>query len=78
MSPYNLGNKALDTGFDGRKQIVEVNGQTVLSSNDRLETYRATDISIDVVAQDGKGILIQLRATQGAPILNAIKLIQTP
>ena len=78
MSPYNLGNKALDTGFDGRKQIVEVNGRTVLNSNDRLETYRATDISIDVVAHDGKGILIRLRATQGATILNAIKLIQTP
>lgn len=75
MSPYNLGNKALDTGFTGREQTVDVNGQTVWDGS-HLDTYRATDVSVDVTARNGQGILICLHAKQGATIINALKLEQ--
>ncbi|MGN1248411.1 MAG: glycoside hydrolase family 2 protein, partial [Paludibacteraceae bacterium] len=75
MSPYNLGNKALDTGFTGREQTVDVNGQTVWDGS-HLDTYRATDVSVDVSARNGQGILIRLYAKQGATIINALKLEQ--
>lgn len=73
MSPYNLGNKALDTGFSGREFSVTVNGDEVLH-NAHLETYRATNLSIATEANNGKGITISLQASQGATILNALRL----
>lgn len=73
MSPYNLGNKALDTGFTGRQQQVSVNGHRVWNG-ESLATYRATDVTVDIEAKDAKGILVTLQAMQGASIINAIKV----
>jgi beta-galactosidase len=73
MSPYNLGNKALDTGFNGRVQRVKVN-ENVVWDGQQLDTYRAIDIPIQLTVQNGKGIMITLEATQGATIINALKL----
>lgn len=73
MSPYNLGNKALDTGFTGRRQTIAVNGSTIWDGQ-HLDTYRATDVPADVTARNGEGITIRLRAIQGATIINALKL----
>lgn len=73
MSPYNLGNKALDTGFTGREMSISVNGNVVLDRA-HLETYRATDLTVPVQAAGGKGITLTLTATQGATILNALRL----
>ena len=73
MSPYNLGNKALDTGFNGRVQYVTVNEHTVWYG-ENLPTYRAVDVPVELTTQDGKGIMIRLRATQGGTIINALKL----
>ena len=73
MSPYNLGNKALDTGFNGRIQRVKVN-EDVVWDGQQLDTYRAIDVPIQLTVQNGKGIMITLEATQGATIINALKL----
>jgi hypothetical protein len=73
MSPYNLGNKALDTGFNGRVQYVTVNEHTVWNG-ENLPTYRAVDVPVELTILDGKGIMIRLHATQGGTIINALKL----
>lgn len=39
MSPYNLGNKALDTGFAGRQMSIAINDDLVADAL-RLDTYR--------------------------------------
>ena len=72
MSPYNLGNKALDTGFTGRRMSVAVNGETIADSL-RLDTYRATDLSHTVEVTDGH-IEIIFTSIEGATILNAVKI----
>lgn len=73
MSPYNLGNKAMDTGFKGRLFTIQVNGRPV-SVPQPLKTYQATDITLQVTVRDGQGIRIEMQAQQGATILNALKI----
>lgn len=72
MSPYNLGNRSLDTGFTGRKQTVRVNGRTVLEDWSP-EYHRATDFYFPVSAPDGR-IVVDLEASEGLTLLNAVML----
>ena len=76
MSVYNLGNKALDTGFNGRKMSITVNGEQVFTPEETLPTYRAKDIVSKIEAKDGNGIIIALESLEGNTILNAVKIEQ--
>lgn len=73
LSPYNLGNTIMDTGFTGRCQTILVNGREVITDQ-HLDTYRATQVSFPVTCHGGEGIRICLSASEGATILNAIRL----
>ena len=73
MSVYNLGSKVLDTGFEGRKMTVSVNGQ-VVCHDWQPEWNKAEEKTVKVVAANGEGIVVSFHATQGETILNAIKL----
>ena len=74
MSAYNLGNKALDTGFKGRRFSIKVNGIQVFGPDDALPTYRAKNIICQTEAKDGNGIIIVLYSEEGSTILNALKI----
>ncbi|MBQ9339338.1 MAG: hypothetical protein IJS13_03290 [Paludibacteraceae bacterium] len=77
MSVYNLGNKALDTGFNGRKMSITINGEQVFSPEETLQTYRAKDIVQKIDVNGGNGIIIVLKPIEGATILNAVKIEPT-
>lgn len=74
MSPYNLGNKVLDTGFTGRQMSIAINGDLVADAL-RLDTYRATDLTHTIEVTDGH-INVVFTSIEGATILNAIKIEQ--
>ena len=73
MSVYNLGSKVLDTGFEGRKMTVCVNGQEICHDW-QPEWNTACEKTICIRTHHDEGIRITLNASQGETILNAIKL----
>jgi len=75
MSVYAQGNRAHDSGYNGRSFSIAVNGTAVADSL-HLPVFVATDYTLPVTAQDGQGIIVTFTAQQGKTLLNAIDIVR--
>ena len=75
MSVYAQGNRAHDSGYNGRSFSIAVNGTAVADSL-HLPVFVATEYTLPVTAQDGQGIIVTFTAQQGKTLLNAIDIVR--